>query len=70
MDFENLTLAIVLTGFYVRSLDHVYKPDLFAHRRDAFADRRRAAIVAGARPIWYDGFRAGLEHASANSDCR
>lgn len=65
MDFENLTLTIVLTALYARSLEQVYRPDVFARRRDAFADRRRAAIVAGARPIWYDGVRAGLELAAA-----
>jgi hypothetical protein len=55
MNFQNLTLAILLAAYYTRSLDNLYRPD-------GYTARRRAALVAGARLIWYDGFRAGLEH--------
>jgi hypothetical protein len=60
MNFQNLTLAILLAAYYTRSLDSLYRPD-------RYTDRRRAALVAGARAIWYDGFRAGLEHATPSS---
>jgi hypothetical protein len=60
MNFQNLTLAILLAAYYTRSLDNLYRPD-------GYTARRRVALVAGARPIWYDGFRAGLEHATSRS---
>ena len=60
MKFQNLSLAILLAACYTRSLDNLYRPD-------RYTARRRAALVAGARAIWYDGFRAGLEHATSRS---
>ena len=60
MNFQNLTLAILLAAYYTSSLDNLY-PD------GRYPDRRRAALVAGARAIWHDGFRAGLEHGTSKS---